>query len=547
MANASSEPKGGGKLLSFVGLGFWQAWWMVAMCTDVLLPNPASTPFHLSLSALLLIASCLGYAVVVLLGRLDLKGHIGFGGVQALTGVLSVAGSVGMGVVAHTGLLTVGGGALFVIAVAAFSLGNALLLVSWGTLWSTLATGYVGRLLCVSYTAAFVLFFFVRALPLSAAIAASALLPLASLVGYRFAQRAPRRAPVHQHATWDAVPVAKALVALFVANAVWGMSQKVLTGTSASVDLAFAFGGLCLLAFTAYLFVAAPTDEPTALYRPILPALACGFALVFVLPPEDLFLGEGIMIFGGYCLDMFIMLVSSDVAFRARKPVVLVFGTALFVARAGSLLGTLAGEALANMQASTVGVAFACIACLVVAGTLLFSSSEPRPHVPRARGAFGRQPVRREVRSHRRRLRPDGTRAGSARPVGARTQRALHRRRTVHRSGHRQEPRQQHLPQGGRARPPEPPQHDRARIPPVAQTTRLSPRKCASISEAHFRGDNVPGPRRAWRVLNGRDEHGGARYRARRGLPCGRRCRNAHPQEHQAKKPLLTGYHDLSC
>ncbi len=376
MANASSEPKGGGKLLSFVGLGFWQTWWMVAMCTDVLLPNPASTPFHLSLSALLLIASCLGYAVVVLLGRLDLKGRIGFGGVQALTGVLSVAGSVGMGVVAHTGLLTVGGGALFVIAVAAFSLGNALLLVSWGTLWSTLATGYVGRLLCVSYTAAFVLFFFVRALPLSAAIAASALLPLASLVGYRFAQRAPRRAPVHQHATWDAVPVAKALVALFVANAVWGVSQKVLTGTSASVDLAFAFGGLCLLAFTAYLFVAAPTDEPTALYRPILPALACGFALVFVLPPEDLFLGEGIMIFGGYSLDMFIMLVSSDVAFRARKPVVLVFGTALFVARAGSLLGTLAGEALANMQASTVGVAFACIACLVVAGTLLFSSSE---------------------------------------------------------------------------------------------------------------------------------------------------------------------------
>lgn len=378
MAQGSEGSKGGGRLLAFVGLGFWQAWWMVAMCTDILLPDPVQSPFPLSLTVLLLALSCLGYAVVVIAHEAGLQRLLGTRGVGIVTVLLALFGSLGMGVISHGGLLDMFGGALFVVAAAAFSLGNAMLLMTWGSLWSVLATGYVGRLLCASYTAAFFLFFTVRALPLSIAVAVTALLPIASLVGYAFARKAPRRTAVRNgEVSWLDLPVGKALVALFIFNFVWGVSQKYLyAGMESYPELPFALGAACLLAFTAFMFVTSPTNEASALLRPIVPAFVCGIALMQALPPDDIFLGEGVMIFGGYCLDMLVMLVASDIAFKMRAPVVRVFGIALFVARVGSLVGTVMGERFAFAVTSPVAVSMAMIILVVVAGTLLFSQLE---------------------------------------------------------------------------------------------------------------------------------------------------------------------------
>lgn len=368
-------PKGGGKLLAFIGLGFWQAWWMVAMCTDALLPDPSESPFPMSLTVLLLLLSCLGYLAVVIAREWGLKRLLGVRGVGIATAVLAVSGSLGMGIVAHGDLLGVAGGSLFICAAAAFSVGNALLLMTWGSLWSTLATGYVGRLLCASYTAAFALFFIVRELPLGIAIAVCALLPIASLVGYFFARKAPRRKLVaRKDIAWKELPVGKALVALFAANLIWGISQKYLyVGAGDTSDYSFVFAAFCMLAFTAFMFIVSPTDEPAALLKPIVPALVCGIAIMIAMPAEDMFLGEGIMIYGGYCLDMLIMLVASDIAFRMQRPVVRVFGIALFVARAGSLIGTMIGEWCITVDVTYVAIAMLCIVVLMVAGTLLFS------------------------------------------------------------------------------------------------------------------------------------------------------------------------------
>lgn len=382
LMGGSGGPQGGVKLFGLVGLGFWQAWWMVAMCTDVLLPDPARSPFPVSLSVLLLSFSCLGYLIVVLVwkvpGRNESAGRRVPRFALVAAAACSVAGSLGMGAVAHSALLGMFGGSLFVLATAAFSLGNAMLLVTWGVLWSTLATGYVGRLLCVSYTAAFVLFFLVRTLPLGLAIAACAALPLASLAGLVYASRAPRRtASVRREVALDASLYRRALLAIVVANIVWGVTQKYLYVADGEVaNLAFAFGGACLLAFTAYLFIAAPTDGPRVLYRPIVPGLVCGIALIVALPAADAFLGEGVMIYGGYCLDMLIMLVASDIAFRTGRPVVLLFGVALFVARLGSLVGTVVGEWCAQASASPVLVAMLCIVALTLVGSVLFSQAD---------------------------------------------------------------------------------------------------------------------------------------------------------------------------
>ena len=50
-------------------------------------------------------------------------------------------------------------------ALALMSWGNAALLIMWGELWETLATGRVGQHLYLSYAFAFVLFFIAIALP----------------------------------------------------------------------------------------------------------------------------------------------------------------------------------------------------------------------------------------------------------------------------------------------------------------------------------------------------------------------------------------------
>lgn len=98
--------------------------------------------------------------------------------------------------------------------------------------------------------------------------------------------------------------------------------------------------------------------------------------LIVALPAADAFLGEGVMIYGGYCLDMLIMLVASDIAFRTGRPVVLLFGVALFVARLGSLVGTVVGEWCAQASASPVLVAMLCIVALTLVGSVLFSQAD---------------------------------------------------------------------------------------------------------------------------------------------------------------------------
>lgn len=53
---------------------------------------------------------------------------------------------------------------------------------------------------------------------------------------------------------------------------------------------------------------------------------------------------------GVYCLDMFMMLVSTDVAFRGRIPVALSFGLVILCARTGTLIGSFAADQLLHAE-----------------------------------------------------------------------------------------------------------------------------------------------------------------------------------------------------
>jgi hypothetical protein len=331
------------RFAGLIGLSFWQSWWMLAMCTDILLPDSTgSFPFtHVSMAVLL--ATLVGYmAVAATSVRLDdLTKH---SSLFIVVAVLCVCGSLGMSLSAHTASLLDYAGSLFLISVLMFGVGNAALLIMWGELWSTLATGQAGRHIYISYTVAFLIFFLVHVLPLVVEILATSLLPMVSLLMLKAAQAEPRRNKPPQRKQDDHFPLKRILAAVFIANFVWGITQRLLAHVPQSADptmKAFVLAGICLAILALSFMVFRPSSpEPALLYRPIIPSICGGLILITVLPQEYLFIGDGLLILGGYCLDIIILLVASDLAFHRQKPVAITLGTAVIVARLGSLAGT---------------------------------------------------------------------------------------------------------------------------------------------------------------------------------------------------------------
>ena len=159
--------------------------------------------------------------------------------------------------------------------------------------------------------------------------------------------------------------------------------------------------GIAIGAFALNLTLSAPPSETTALYRPVIPAIAAGLMALIALPPSFAFIGNGLIAMGIYCLDMFLMLASTDLAFRCKIPTTRIFGTAVFVSRSGTLLGSVVGTAMMpNMtwDSSFVTLAALCLGALAIAGTL--RSRKPtcsNATKPRVRRSMTKNPRSRSV------------------------------------------------------------------------------------------------------------------------------------------------------
>ncbi|MFQ8868590.1 MAG: hypothetical protein ACLR67_09890 [Eggerthella lenta] len=115
---------------------------MISMCTDVLLPTTDRYPFAGNTTLWVLVLTTIGYLVTVALAR-RLSPFLAHRASFIAAGGLTAAGTVTLPVA-----LTIGSGmpgfAAFVAGTVSLSLGNALLLIMWGELWSALATGVWG-------------------------------------------------------------------------------------------------------------------------------------------------------------------------------------------------------------------------------------------------------------------------------------------------------------------------------------------------------------------------------------------------------------------
>lgn len=358
-----------------IGLGFWQGWQMAAMCTDAVVPS-AGDP--LNLKTLIIAVTTLGYLVVMALSRLSLAAPPRRSLILAAGFCMSL-GTFAMLYVPHIvdpPLQTIA----LIFSLLAIAAGNAVLLFLWGSLWSTLATGRVGQHLYLSYAFAFVLFFAVCALPSPLNGLFVCVFPMLSCAILKSCENEPRRR--HSGALAEISPtlLAAVLVFVFVLSVVWGLTQKVVPSIAAQdaffMEKGMLVAGVAIGALALNMTLTSPESESIALYHPVVPTMAAGIIMLAVAPPEWAFVGNGLVTMGIYCLDMFIMLTATDLAFRTGKPTVLVFGAGILMARIGTTLGTvgmsLSGASL-EWGSSFSAFALLCVGALVLASSLVFS------------------------------------------------------------------------------------------------------------------------------------------------------------------------------
>lgn len=276
------------------------------------------------------------------------------------------------------------GGILYLCAAVAAAFGNALLLIMWGELWSALATGRVGRHLYASYTFAFVLFFASYLLPSLGKVFYTAAMPIVSVIILRACENEPVREPSVVPLDIKTVPVIRLLACVFLISVIWGTSQGMIGVYAASdvnfLDKMLLLAGAGIGAVTLSLVLSQLPSEALALYQPVIPAAVIGLIVLLIEPMPYPFLGAGLIVMSVYCLDMLIMLVSTDVAYRARLSIAITFGLAIFIARTGTLAGSFLADwlapltiASAYMRSNTFLVA---VCALALIGMLFFTIND---------------------------------------------------------------------------------------------------------------------------------------------------------------------------
>ena len=174
------------------------------------------------------------------------------------------------------------------------------------------------------------------------------------------------------------------LVCLFIISVIWGLTQGIV-GTFAEGDefhmaksLLLAGGGIG--AITLSMAVTSSPSEALTLYKPVIPAMVAGIVLLLLQPAVYPFLGSGLIIMGVYCLDMLLMLVSTDIAFRGRIPVALSFGVAILATRAGTLVGSVVADGFLFAPFWTAqlrtDICLVAVLLLAIIGMLFFTMAD---------------------------------------------------------------------------------------------------------------------------------------------------------------------------
>lgn len=357
-------------VLILFGFSFWQAWQMVVLMT----PTVAALPFQNSEATYantLWIYAAVAFGIPCSIG-IKKKSKAGkkvesiCAGFLAFTGTVMIvlSGMVGQDIQFR----------VFLAGAVACGIGCGLLLLEWAELWSILARRDAIKSVCMSYLGAFPVFFFLTKMNKTAFLITIAILLFVSIYALNLGQGEEKRLrPVQPMAVANAALSKRAIIAIAAISVVFGVAQSCYRSIVPGVgDADVIIAGVLLAVVTGKLILFSSENEPKILYQVLLPCIALGLCLLVIGDTWYAVCGFGLVLFGIYCLDILIVIVGTDLAFRLRKPVPQVFGTAFFVSRLCSLFSRIASTLLVSSGAigasSIPAVSSLSLLVLVVVG-----------------------------------------------------------------------------------------------------------------------------------------------------------------------------------
>lgn len=367
-----------GMSAALIGLAFWQAWQMLVMHAGVLVPITSTMSGPFIGTSTIFIATTLIIPVGILV---KMKANESF---RTDCLFVCICGFSGTMLIALTPLFTNYAIAVFIIGVLLYSASNALILLLWGKFWSTLGVAWVARSLSWSYVLAFGLFFVIGLLPWAIKVIAVALLLPASIVCLRSGEKCEKRLQPAVMPTERPKALLRMCIFIVVISFAFGYMQSGFAILHASTYNKIVYQGMGIAAFGVGLLVLflyrSQKPEIVLIYNMIIPFVALGLLLFLSGATEFEYLEFGLFMVGVYCLDILIMLVTTDISFRIGKSVYLYFGTGFFLARGSALVARLTSMYLLDIgilqQTSFNDGVLALVFCLIVVGMLIFSKNE---------------------------------------------------------------------------------------------------------------------------------------------------------------------------
>lgn len=352
-----------------MGFGYYQAWVYLAVFSTVLFVDQDIFNAHMAFTRQYFSLSlCFCLAALALVGyKLNiLKQH---NKLLVVGAFLSLVGTVVISLPAFVALSAL---VCIVVGISLTSIGNSILIISWGVLWCSIDTDRMGMHILVSNCFAGILYLLIVMLPAPIALGVTALLPVFSMVTLLNCKQEPPRRD-EPPSTSPKGLFTKAVAIIVIIPLVYGIARAFSSSTAIGFDEIHhnMVAGVTSLAFLVMIASCAVPHERIVmrLYRLIIPLMIVGFVAYIFMSEEYQWMALAAIACGFYSFEGLVWLIHPTLILKTNSSSLVMFGWGRALFHLCGFLGVSLGYFLVTQHASR-GVSLGAI-CLVIIIALL--------------------------------------------------------------------------------------------------------------------------------------------------------------------------------